>query len=151
MTMLVLSGGPSLFCLYFLFSFVHFGCVLGTKAKPGLCVACVFLVLAFSFEFGSGFLLCVWLAFSWFFLCFSGFFLLGSVFFLSRFSLSFSSVSPSNSPAFLPLCAGFSFSVPPMIFGSIPHLPSLFLPSSLLFSSFSSFFPPACMDYLWLL
>jgi len=33
-------------------------------------------VLASPFEFGSGFLLCVWLVFSWFFLCFSGFFFL---------------------------------------------------------------------------
>jgi len=86
------------------------------------------------------------------FLCFSSvllvfFFLV--LFFFSRFSLSFSSVSPSNPSAFLPLCAGFSFSVPPMIFGSIldfalfclwfsglsfSNLPLSFL---LLYSSFS--------------
>ena len=44
MIMLVLSGGPSLFCLFFfLFSFVHFGCVLGTKAKLGMLAFCSFL------------------------------------------------------------------------------------------------------------
>jgi len=42
---------------------------------------------------------------------------------------------------FLPLCAGFSFSVPPMIFGSIPRFCS-FLP--LVFGSFFFQSPPLC-------
>jgi len=51
------------------------------------------------------------------------------------FAWVFSSVSPSNPPAFLPLCAGFFFSIPPMIFGSIP------LPKSPPFSRpFSGFY-----------
>jgi len=90
------------------------------------------------------------------FLCFSSvllvfFFLV--LFFFSRFSLSFSSVSPSNPSVFLPLCAGFSFSVPPMIFGSIPRFCS-FLP--LVFGSFFFQSPPypsssSVRLFLWLL
>jgi len=77
------------------------------------------------------------LRFLCFFSVFLGFFFL-VLFFLSRFSLSFSSVSPSNPPAFLPLCAGFSFYVPPMIWGSIPPFCS-FLP--LVFGSFFFQYP----------
>jgi len=78
--------------------------------------------------------------------------------FSSRFSLSFSSVSPSNLPAFLPLCAGFFFSIPPMIFGSIPlpNPPSFQSNSSLFCLSVSpvlplSFLPVLLLSFLTVL
>jgi len=50
MMMPVLSGGSSFSaCFFSLSSFVHFVCILGTKAKPGTLAFCSFLFLACAF------------------------------------------------------------------------------------------------------
>jgi len=95
-------------------------------------------VLASPFEFGSGFFLCVWLAFSWFFLCFSGFFL---PCFCLRSSLPASVFFPGSWPVRPSLFSGFFLwvlleffplvfgPIPPVFFsGSWPPPPVLFLP-----------------------
>ena len=81
-------------------------------------------VLASPFEFGSGFLLCVWLAFSWFFLYFSGFFLpcfcLRSLFFSPFFALFFSF---DFFPLFLLWFLGLFFAVLVLYFFGLIYAP----------------------------